>query len=489
MTRQPRIPASKARVAIFAAGMAVASSISWAQMTEPYASYTVTAADTVQTLSRTLLNDPTQWANLARLNRMANANALQAGQVLQIPKSLLNFNSQPRITVQGVVKSTIGDVKIGGQTILAGAVVSEGSRIETSANGSAVVELADGSRMQLMPKTLAEVTSQHGYALRDPSSSASTTWFSGAIRLVSGVLDTLANKQANRATPLNIITATSVVGVRGTQFRVAYEDPASGAARTEVLEGKVQADNPTQGATASLNTGFGAAVKRDEREIKVVALLPAMPSGQLPQEILRIVGSRNEPEQAMWTVGLVKGASGYRAQFASDAKFNELEGDVKSNSNTMDVTGIRNGSYYARVRGFDAAGIEGYDAVQQVVIKTAAPQPSLVWPRQIGTDAIAEYVRGGVVLSINRSSADTPQSLTVQIARDAAFTQGLESMLTTANGTALLRSPPAGQRSFVRFAGTSPEGLAAISPTFTLDIPRNWGSAVLSMSPALQPLR
>lgn len=466
------------------------SPVVWAAgMTEPYASYTVTASDTVPALARSLLNDPAQWATLAQLNGMANANALQTGQVLQIPKSLLNFKSQPRIAVQGVVKSTIGDVKIGGQNILAGAVVSEGTRIETGANGSAIVELADGSRMQLMPKTLAEVATQHGYALRDPATSASTTWFSGAVRLVSGVLDTLANKQANRATPLNIITATSVVGVRGTQFRVAYEDPASGAARTEVLEGKVQADNPTQGASASLNTGFGAAVKAQEREIKVVALLPALPSVQVPQEILRIVGAHNEPEQAAWMVGTLSGASGYRAQFASDDKFKAIEGDFKANSNAIDVKSLLNGSYFARVRGFDSAGIEGYDAMQQVVIKTAAPQASLAWPRQIGTQAIAEYVRGGIVLKVSRAGADSPPALLVQIAQDAAFTQGLVALPVATDGSALLRGVPSGQRSYVRFAGTSPQGLAASSPVFTIDIPQRWGSAALSLVPALQPLR
>lgn len=473
---------------VFAA-VVLLSPAAWATgMTEPYASYTVTASDTVPALARSLLSDPAQWAALARQNGMANANLLQAGQVLQIPKSLLNFNSQPRIAVQGVVKSTIGDVKIGGQNILAGAVVSEGTRIETGANGSAIIELADGSRMQMMPKTLAEVASQHGYALRDPATSASTTWFSGAIRLVSGVLDTLANKQANRATPLNIITPTSVVGVRGTQFRVAYEDPASGAARTEVLEGKVQADNPTQGASASLNTGFGAAVKADEREIKVVALLPAMPSTQLPREILRIVGDHNEPAQAAWTVGTLQGASGYRAQFASDDKFNALEGDFKSSTNALEVKALLDGSYFARVRGFDPAGIEGYDAVQQVVIKTAAPQPTLAWPRQIAAQAVAEYVRGGIVLKVSRAGADSPPALLVQIAQDAAFTQGLVSVPVAADGSALLRSVPAGQRSYVRFAGTSPQGLAASSPVFTIDIPQRWGSSALSLVSALAPL-
>lgn len=458
-------------------------------MTEPYASYTVKAGDTVQSLSRSLLNDAAKWPELARQNSMVNANAVQAGQVIDVPKSLLNLGWLARIATPGRLMNTSGDVKLNGVSVQAGVMVPEGARLETGSDGSAIVELGDGSRMQLMPKTLAEVTTQHGYALRDPASSASTTLFSGAIRLMAGVLDTLANKQANRATPLNITTPTSVVGVRGTHFRVAYEDPASGSARAEVLEGKVQNDNPTQNASVNLNTGYGAAIKPADREIKAVLLLAAMPASALPKEVLRIIGAHNEPEQAAWALGTVAGAKGYHAQFAADEKFTTIVGDFKSSSNAIDVRSLANGSYFARVRGIDPAGIEGYDALQVVEIKTAAAQTSLAWPREVNVGATAEFIRNGVLLRINARSSDTPALLIVQIARDAAFTQGLQSLPLATDGSVLLLDVPASQRSYVRFAGSSPSGIAASSPVFTLDIPDNWGSTVVSLAQALQRLR
>jgi hypothetical protein len=489
MKKLPIVLTHSAQAAIFSIAMGMASSAAWAAMTEPYASYTVKASDTVASLSRTLLNDPGKWSELARLNGMASATTVQTGQVIDVPKSLLNLNSQPRVAVSGRLVSTVGDVKLNGQSVQAGVLVPEGTRLETGANGSAIVDLADGSRMQLMPKTLAEVTSQHGYALRDPASSASTTWFSGAIRLVSGVLDTLANKQANRASAMTITTPTSVVGVRGTHFRVAYEDPASGSARAEVLEGRVQNDNPSQNATVSLGTGYGAAIKPEDREIKAVLLLAAMPSSALPKEVLRIVGAHNEPEQAAWTVGTVPGALGYHAQFAADDKFSAILGDFKTASNAVDVKSLANGSYFARVRGIDPAGIEGYDALQLVEIKTAAPQSAALWTREVAKGASAEYIRNGVLLRVNTQSADTPANLIVQIARDAAFTQGLQSASLAADATAYLLNVPSGQRSYVRFAGSNAQGLAASSPVYALDVPRNWGSSVVNFSQALQSLR
>jgi hypothetical protein len=449
--------------------------------TEPYVSYTVQPKDTLQGLARTLLQQPSQWGQVAKLNGLKNPNLIYPGQVIDVPKSLLNLNSQPRIAITGKVLSVEGDVKLGGQAVQAGAAVPEGARLQTGPNSSAVVELGDGSRMQLMPKTLAEVTSQHGYALRDPSGSASTTWFSGAIRLVEGVLDTLAEKKAKRATPLEVTTPTSVVGVRGTQFRVAYEDPASGTARTEVIEGNVRNDITAQKVSANVGGGFGAAMKPTDREVKVVALLPALSADQLPSQVVR-----NTSSGAAWTVGSLKGAAGYRAQFATDEKFAQIRGDFKSASPAVDVTALANGSYYARVRGIDPAGIEGFDAIQLVQI-SAAPV-AVTWPREIYLGASASYKPDGLLLKIYDRSSVKPEQLTVQVARDAAFTQGLQSTPVASNATALLPNVPAGQRSYVRFTSSAP-GQQSVSATFVMDVPANWGSTVLGLTQALQPLR
>ncbi len=453
-------------------------------MNEPFVRYTVQSKDTLQGLTRTLLQKPSQWPQVAKLNGLKNANLIYPGQIIDVPKSLINLSSQPRIALSGKVISVEGDVKIGGQAAQVGAAVPEGARLQTGPNSSAVVQLADGSRMQLMPKTLAEVTRQHGYALRDPASSASTTWFSGAIRLVEGVLDTLAEKKANRITPLEVTTPTSVVGVRGTQFRVAYEDPASGTARTEVIEGKVRSDNSAQKVGAEVGGGFGAAFKPADREVKVVPLLPALALAQLPAQVVRTgAASASAVANAAWTVGTLPGAAGYRAQFATDAQFAQIRGDFKSASPAINVSALSNGSYYARVRGIDPAGIEGFDAVKLVEIKS-----NLVWPSEIAIGAAASYTPEGLLLKVYSQSPDKPQQLTVQVASDAAFTQAMQSVPLAANATALLANIPVGQRSYVRFTSSAP-GQQGASATFIMDVPGNWGTTVLGMAQALQPVR
>ncbi len=451
--------------------------------TEPFISYTVKIGDTLQALSRNLLDDPKKWNELARLNGLKNPNVIHPGLVLDIPRSLVNFANQPKIATSGVLTSANGNVTINGAPAIAGSSVPEGARVQTAAGSSAVVKMSDGSSVQLMPRSLAEVTTQHGYAMKDPASSLSTTWFSGAIRLVEGVLDIAANKLAQRKEPLNVVTPTSVVGVRGTQFRVAFEDPASGTARTEVLEGKVRADNPAQGAGADVGGGFGVAVKPTEREIKVVALLPALPESALPARVERA----REGSQASWTVGALSGAAGYRAELAQDAAFTQIVFDTKSSTPAINLAAAPNGIYFARVRGVDPSGIEGYNAVRRIDIANAPV--ALIWIREINVAATADFVPDGLLLRVNTSALDTPRSLQIQIARDAAMTQGLQSLALDAAGNVIVKDLKAGERRYVRFTGSSPAGLAASSGIFVLELPANWGQTVFGMTSALQQLR
>ena len=468
-----------AQAAIISIAFLCLNSAAWAATSEPFVRYTVQSQDTLQGLTRSLLNDPAQWPAVAKLNGLKNPNRIHPGQTIDVPKSLLNFKKQPALPMPGKVISAQGDARVQGVAAAPGAAVPEGAALQTGANSSLLVELGDGSRVQLMPRSLATVITQRAYQLRDPASSASTNWFSGAIRLVEGVIDTLADKRANRATPLEVTTPTSQVGIRGTQFRVAYEDPASGVARTEVLEGKVVTANTLQKVSADIAGGFGAALKPNEREIKVVALLPALPESSLASQVQRTTDGAS----AVWQVGSLAGASAYRAQIATDAAFEKLQSDIKSASPSINLASVANGSYYARVRGIDPAGIEGFNAVRQIEIKNTPV--ALMWPASIANNAVAQFGSAGLLLRLQTKSSDTPEQLTLQIAQDANLTQGLQTIAVAADKTALVPGLQPGNRYYVRIIDAK-IGLAASSPVMVLDVPGNWGSTVYALAHALQ---
>ena len=482
MKKTPASPFNIAQAAIISIAFLCFNTTALSAVNEPFIRYTVQSQDTLEGLTRSLLTDPTQWSAVAKLNGLKNANRIYPGQTIDVPKSLINFKNQPALPQPGKVISVQGDARVQGMAAAPGAAVPEGAALQTGVNSSLLVELGDGSRVQLMPRSLATVITQRSYQLRDPASSASTNWFSGAIRLVEGVIDTLADKRANRATPLEVTTPTSQVGIRGTQFRVAFEDPASGVARTEVLEGKVVTSNALQKVSADIAGGFGAALKPNEREIKVVALLPALPESSLAAQVQR----NTDGASAVWQVGSLAGASAYRAQIATDPAFEKLQSDIKSASPSINLASVANGSYYARVRGIDPAGIEGFNATRQIEIKNAPV--ALVWPASIANNAVAQFGSAGLLLRLQTNSVDTPDQLTLQIAQDASLTQGLQTIAVAADKTALVPGLQPGGRYYVRIIDTK-MGLPASSPLMVLDIPGNWGSTVQDIAHALQQQR
>ncbi len=337
------------------------ASLAQAQATppaEPTLTYTIRPGDKFIKLGSQLLRDRTDWPEVARLNRITDPNALRPGQTLQVPVRLMKSTPQA-----GRVVAVSGDVQLGGTPATVGSALAEGAQLRTGTNSSAVIELADGSRMTLLPGTVAELATSRGYAMRAAGAKSATTWFSGLVRLAQGALDTVAAKAATRATPLQIQTPTSLVGVRGTQFRVAYDDPATQNARTEVLEGLVRADNPAQGSGAALEKGKGAVLNPAVREITVVDLLPPPALESIPSGIAKPRG--------LWPVPILPGAAAFRVQIASDEAFNRITRDLVVTTATVDLASLPDGPWFARVRGIDAGGIEGYDSVKRVEVRLA----------------------------------------------------------------------------------------------------------------------
>ena len=363
--------------------------------------YIIKSGDKLIRLSAELLRQPSDWPEVARFNQLKNPNALKPGQTIQVPVRLMK--STP---LGGKIVSVSGEVQLGTTRAEAGNALAEGARLQTGANSSAVIELADGSRMTLLPNTLAELATSRGYGARGRGTSASTTWFSGLVRLVQGSLDTAAARFAKRATPLQIQTPTSLVGVRGTQFRVAYDDPATQNARTEVLEGLVRADNPAQGNGAAIEKGKGAVLNPAVRDILVVDLLKAPDLSATPAEILKPL--------ALWPMPALDGAARFRVQVASDASFNAIVRDLVVTTGAADFASLPDGHWFARLRGIDAGGIEGYDSVKTVQVRLPPPRQWTVGSNRIDVSG------GRHVLRFLQQGLDASDTITATVSREQA---------------------------------------------------------------------
>ena len=434
---------------------------------EPSLPYIVRPKDSVIKLTREMLVDPRAWPEVAKFNQLKNPNAIFPDQQLNIPLRFLK--SKP---ASGKVISAEGDVTLQGSAMQTGAVLSDGDKIKTGANSSAVIELGDGSRMKILPLSLAEIVTNRDYAMRDASKSGSSNWFSGLMRLSAGALEALARKATNRATPLQIETPTATLGVRGTEFRVAFDDPLGKAARTEVIEGLVRADNPAQAIGADLPMGTGAVIKPLEKEIKVVILLPAPDLTNTPAEVLKPLGA--------WPMPMLAGASAYRVQVSSDEKFDKIVRNLKVESGNADLADLANGNWFARVRGIDAVGLEGFNSVKLIAIKDGE------WRVTYSSMSV---INGKTVLAWVGQQADgqpmASNNYSAILASDAALTQSVVTVQGNDDKPSLVLGDLKPGVYYIRMQNAS--GLR--SQTHRFELSGNWAKTVFDQASALQTLK
>jgi len=386
--------------------------------------FTVLRADTLYDLSHSVLTSVTAWHEVARINELRNPNLITPGQVLRIPLRLMRATA-----ASGRLVSVVGDVRIGDVVAATGARLEEGQTVQTGVSSSTVIELADGSRLKLPPSSLASLAANRHYggrptrpaAAEAPDTSVDLSvvipaaaalqpngWYAGALRVLRGSVEVFATK-VQRAKPLEVMTPTAVVGVRGTHYRVGLKDDVSVTTHAEVLEGEVRFDVPRSALGVDLTKGLGA-IAGSEAGVSgpiVVNLMPAPDLSDVPAVFDRPLVRISLPAR---TVAL-------RVQVATDESFDKIVRDQRFESGAeIRLLGLEDGPWYLRMRSVDDKGIEGYDSTRSFVLK-AQPEPAA--PQSPRTDSTHSV---GTVNFTWLRNAGAP-SVRLQVAEDVEFTR------------------------------------------------------------------
>ncbi len=379
-------------------------------VTEPLVEFVVVKSDTLISLSRDVLVSPAAWREVATLNRLQNPNRITPGQVLRIPTRLMRATKR-----QATLISSAGDVRIGDAAATAGQRLDDGQMLQTGAGGSAVLELADGSRVRMPPSSLAQIVGSESYGVRPATGGAagaaasSGGWFSGALRVMRGSVEVFATKVL-RAKPLEVITPTAVVGVRGTQFRVGLEDNATALTHSEVIEGSTRVDTASRAVGAFVATGFGAAVDTSAKPPQVAKLLDAPDLSAVPALFERPIVRLELPSQT----------NDLRVQVAADKEFERIVSDQRVEAGKeVRIAGLDDAAWYLRARRIDSAGIEGFDAARPFTLKARPEPPVYRSPRADGKQTV-----GSVEFAWARNT--TAPRVRLQLAEDAGFTRLLQ---------------------------------------------------------------
>ncbi|WP_144290201.1 FecR domain-containing protein [Ideonella sp. A 288] len=339
---------------------------------EPAHVHTTVRGDTLIGLGRRYLVDAVRWPELARVNGLRNPNRIATGATLRIPYRLMSSDPVPATLV-----SVVGEVRGAGQaTMQAGQPVAEGGEVNTGADGHVTIRLVDGTVLRLRPASRLQVSESR--RLRDAAAVQS-----GA-RLERGRVEVEAAPAPAGRPGFRIHTPQGVLGVRGTEFRVAV-DTERGVTRGEVLGGVVAVQGH-DGALQRLEAGPGA-VRLDAGQGTLIGATGqvAVPVRLLGMPDVSVLPALQERLLVRFPLTAMDGAAAYRGQVALDAGFERVLADLTSATPELRFAGLPDGDYLLRVRAIDGQGLEGRDADFRFRLKARpeAPLPSAPAPKAV----------------------------------------------------------------------------------------------------------
>ncbi|HBV11925.1 MAG TPA: peptidoglycan-binding protein [Brevundimonas sp.] len=299
--------------------------------------YVVRPGDTLIDLASAYMNRPLDYRRVQRENRVANPRRLSIGRTLALPVDLLRADpDEARIAGFRGAVSLNQDGVSGAPT--SGQIVRESAVLSTGANAFVRLALSDGSHVVVPSNSRVRVSRLRRYAIN------------GA---VDHALTVETGRAESRVTPRTrpggfaIRTPVSVSAVRGTDFRVSF-DEASERSATEVLEGAVAVASGEDEALAAADQGVSAAAG-------AVRLLPLLPAPALA----RPDAPQTQP-QVVFEVQPLPGAERYRGRIAQDAGMIESFAEADSAPAGPLVFGdMEEGAYFLRLTALSPEGLEG----------------------------------------------------------------------------------------------------------------------------------
>ncbi|MCC2596037.1 FecR domain-containing protein [Pusillimonas sp. MFBS29] len=293
--------------------------------------------DTLIVLSERYTDNSENWRTLQTLNAIADPTLLPIGLELRIPFALI-----PEQPAQARVTHVHGTAANGTQRLAVDDVLQEGDSVTTQDTGFVTLTLADGSALTVPPSSTLQLERLRAFKGTGLTDTIST--------LNDGSLESKVAPQGTGVGRFEIRTPVSITGVRGTQLRVHVNPQGS---QSEVLEG-VAGLNSQQAESTRLRQGQGAAVNAGGQLQPVRKLLPA-PTLAAP-----------ERGGAGWQVAFapLPGAVSYQVQVAGDPAGTRIFSSQRFDAPPVTFRAPGAGTYYVKVRGIDADGLNGADAMQ-----------------------------------------------------------------------------------------------------------------------------
>jgi len=326
--------------------------------------YTTRPKDTIWDISKKYLKSVTYWKRLQAHNSIDIAKRLSPGTKLRIPLEWLKIQAAPALVLSVTGKVNLQTSSNNTLNILTTKQhVNIGDMVITGDNGSALIQFADSSSLLVQKNSRVVFNTLSAYG---QSGMVDTQ-----LRLQQGRVETAVKPLRGSISRYEITTPAAVAAVRGTAFRVAYEETQQTMA-SEVVKGTINV--AAQGVEQPVNKGFGSITEKGKPPQPPVKLLDKPTLSNLPNKI------RHLPFNITWPA--LGGAVEYRIQVSPLEQADALSLESVQADNHYNFTQLNDGDYILRVRGADANKLEGFSAEHKFTLNTDFPIVSLIQPAE-----------------------------------------------------------------------------------------------------------
>ncbi len=228
--------------------------------------YEMKQGDTLLALVAKYFSSESALAEVIRINQIKNTYKIPVGQKLVFPRDLLLFKpSQAHVTTIECPEPVLiaGENK----SLRLGDAIAQGALIKVPRGCEAGMTLEDASVVSLLPGTLVRIKTMRKTAL-EKSPEVELELLGGRIEL------DVPKRQAGDA-PYQVRTPSSLAGVRGTKFNVAYNADQHNS-QVEVNHGNVAARGNADNSNQFVRDNMGVAIS-PLGIASNVELLPAAP--------------------------------------------------------------------------------------------------------------------------------------------------------------------------------------------------------------------
>ena len=226
--------------------------------------YKIKAGDTLSTLVDKYLLRPPDIEAIHKANHLKNINLLPIGSELNIPRHLVKKMAS-KATITSLSCGVPIRLSTSSKPLSIGTLILEGAIIEVPADCHVSMLLEDGSVIRLPSSASLQITTLRKNAL-EPSPEV-------RLDLARGRVELDVDKTRSKTTPFEIRTPISIMGVRGTEFRVGYS-PEDKEGQVEVLGGVVQTRGSADTQSNAITKGLGVPISGTGNALDIEKLLP-----------------------------------------------------------------------------------------------------------------------------------------------------------------------------------------------------------------------